>query len=56
MTNDKKYDDILVKLYFFVTVPIVPKVMTNDAQNDKVIANFPLKCRNTDLDDKVDKD
>ena len=28
----------------------------NDALNDKVIADFPLKCRNSDLDDNVNKD
>ena len=47
-TNDKKHDDILVKLCLFVPS------LGNDALNDKVIADFPLKCRNNDLDDNVD--
>ena len=42
-TNDKKYDDTLVK--FFPVPIIVLKVMTNDALNDKVIADFPPKWR-----------
>ena len=49
-TNDKKHDDILVKLCLFVLS------LGNDALNDKVIADFPLKCRNSDLDDNVNKD
>ena len=42
-TNDKKYDDTLVKLYFLSCPNNCAQ--GNDALKDKVIADFPPKWR-----------